>query len=358
MDMELELELKKFKRDFDGELKKFLGLKTAEAKKISPVAYGMAKSLEDYVMNGGKRIRPALMYYTYLALGGKDKKEAMRAGMALEFMHTFLLIHDDIIDRDNLRRGKPSVHYVYKVLAGKNHYSADAGHYGNSQAISVGDMSFGFTNEIIASAKLSPDIKDLLAKKISDIIFNTTIGQFHDVFAASARNGVTVKDILTILEYKTARYTIEGPLHLGAIMAGSDRKILEKLTKFAIPLGIAFQVQDDILGVFGTSKETGKPVGADIREGKKTLLVVKALELANAKERSEIKSVLGNPQISAKDIERVKEIMIKTGSLEYSQKLAMELASESYDALRSSGFDGESEKFFADVADFTVSRNH
>lgn len=356
--MDIEFELKKFKKSFDKELKKFLDLKTKKAKSISPEAFGMMKSLKGYIMNGGKRIRPALMYYTYLALGGKNKQEALRIGMALEFVHTFLLIHDDIIDKDNLRRGKPSVHYTYKILAEKNHYNNSADHYGNSQAISIGDMCFGFTGEIIASSKFSGVVKNRLAKKVSDIVFNTTIGQFHDVLAASTDNGITAKDVLTTLEYKTARYTVEGPLHLGAALAGSSERVLEKLTKFAIPLGVAFQIHDDILGVFGTSEETGKPVGADIREGKKTLLTVKALEMGDDRQKKELKSFLGNSEISAEDIEKARNIIIKTGSLEYSKKFAKKLVEKSYKALEKSKFSKESERFFTQVADYIIKRNY
>lgn len=356
--MKIEQELKDFKKLFDAELEKFLNLKISEAEKISPLAKALAKTLRDYILQSGKRVRPALMYYTYLALGGKSQKEALCAAMAPEFMHTFLIIHDDIIDRDNLRRGNPSLHYIYRLSKEKSFIKADeAVHYGNSQAISVGNQAFGFVNEVIAKSNFEGIIKNRIFEKISRIIFNTTIGEFSDVFAVTEKN-VSEKDVLTILEYKTARYTIEGPIHLGAIMAEAGRKTMNNLSGYAVPLGIAFQIQDDILGVFGSEKETGKPVGADLREGKKTLLLVKALEFGSAAQKKELKNAAGNSEISRKQIERVRQIIIDTGSLDYSKKMAEKLAAKSREALAKSGFDSRSKEFFTDVAEFIIKRKY
>lgn len=360
--MAIENEIKKFKILFDRELDVFLSAKIRETKNISPVAADMMGTLRKYILQSGKRIRPVLFYHTYQTLGGKPavkkRKEALKAAMAIELAHTFLLIHDDVIDRDNLRRGKPSVQYIYRLSKEKEFANVpDAIHYGNSQAICVGDVSFSLVNEIIADLKLDLDIKNRLFKKIGNIIFNTAIGEFYDVYAAAEKN-ISKKDILTILEYKTARYTVEGPIHLGAMMAGAGERTMKNLSEYSIPLGIAFQIQDDILGVYGASMETGKPVGADIREGKKTLLVAKALESGNAEQKAKISAALGNEKITNGEIEEIKRIIKETGSLEYSQKLAKKLCDDSQKALFNSKFDKKSKEFFAEVADFIIKRDH
>lgn len=356
--VDIETELKNFKTIFDRELDGFLRAKIQAAKKISPLAGEMVKVLSDYVLRAGKRIRPALMYHTYLAMGGRQKKEALRAAMAPEFMHTFLLIHDDVMDKDDMRRGNPTVHYFYQRAARKKYHSKDAVHYGNCQAICVGDMAFSFAGEIIASSRFGGTVKDRLMEKISRIIFNTTIGQFFDIRAAALKSGIGENDVLKILEYKTGRYSVEGPIHLGAIMAGADRETLKKLSGFAVPLGIAYQIQDDILGVFGSEEETGKPVGADIKEGKKTLLAVKALELGNANQKKELRASLGNAALRASEAERARNIISETGSLEYSRNLAEKLIGEARQSLNQSGFDNQSKEFFSQVAEFIVERNH
>lgn len=356
--MAIEEDLLKFKVTFDKELEKFLDLKTDDAKKISPLAGEMAQTLRDYILQSGKRIRPALMYHTYSALGGEDREQAMKAAMAPELIHTFLIIHDDIIDRDNLRRGNPSVHYLYRRSA-KDKFAGkeEAIHYGNSQAICVADMAFSMVNEIIAELNFEQDIKNRLFKKIGDIIFNTTIGEFYDVFAAAEKN-ISEKDVLSILEYKTARYTVEGPIHLGAIIAGAGEETMKNLSEYSVPLGIAFQIQDDILGVFGSEKETGKPAGADIKEGKKTLLIVKALEFSNSSQKEKINSALGNHKISNDEVEDIRNIIKETGSLAYSQDLAKKLSDKSNAALEKSGLNEKSKEFFTEVADFIIKRNH
>lgn len=356
--MIIEQELKKFKAVFGHEMENFLDLKIIQAKKISPQAEKMVQNLKNYILSSGKRVRPALMHHTYLALGGKNKKESLGLAMLSEFMHTFLIIHDDFMDRDNLRRGIPTIHYIYRKMAEKNNYPVSASHYGNSQAVSIGDMCFGFVGEIVSQSKINHSIKDKLLKKISDILFNTTIGQVHDVFAAASKKRIGMKHTLMVLEYKTARYTVEGPLHLGAIMAGASDKVLKNLSDFAIPLGIAFQIQDDILGVFGSSEETGKPAGADIREGKITLLIVKALESGNKAQKKEILSALGNSRISAAQIEKARQIIIDTGSLEYSRKLARKLTDESRRALERSDLNKKSKEFFSAMAEFIIKRNY
>lgn len=356
--MPIEQELKKFKTIFDREMTRFLDKKIREAEKISPQLREMIVILQEYISNGGKRIRPCLMYYTYSALGGKNIKEALKIGLALEFTHTFLLIHDDIIDRDNLRRGKPAVHFIFKKIAEKNKYYADHSHYGVSQAISIGDMCFGFVNEIISQSQINYKIKNKLLKKISDIIFYTTAGQFYDVYASMTNDTITIKDVLSIQEYKTARYTAEGPLHLGAIMAGVEAKIMKNLSDFSIPLGIAYQIQDDIIGVFGSSEETGKPVGADIREGKRTLLIMKSLEQGNEKQKKELNYILGNRKIGADKIERARKIIIDSGSLKYSQELAQRLIVKSDCALRRSGLSQKSKEFFSSMAEFIIKRKN
>lgn len=356
--MVIEQELKKFKIVFNKEMEKFLDLKIIQAQKISSEAGDMVKSLKSYTLSSGKRIRPALMHYAYLALGGKNKKESIRLAMASEFIHTFLLIHDDVMDRDNLRRGMQSVHCIYKKLAQKNNYNVSASHYGNSQAISIGDMCYSFVDEIISQSKIDCAVKDKLLKKISDIVFNTTIGQFHDVFAAAAKKGINAGHVFTILEYKTARYTVEGPLQMGAIMAGANDKVLKILSDFAIPLGVAFQIQDDILGVFGSSEVTGKPVGADIREGKKTLLIIKALERVSAKKKKELRFALGDHYAGTKQIERARKIIIDSGSLKYSEELEKKLVKDACSFLQRSKLNKESKEFFFSVAEFMIKRKY
>lgn len=352
--------LKKFKKSFDAELERTLDLKIAEAKKISPWAVNFTKDLKDYMVEGGgKRARPSILYYTYLAGGGKNKKAILRASVCAELIHVAYLIQDDIIDRDNLRHGKDAMHYHCEKWALKNLRmdKANARHYGISQAICISDIALEMAFRALADSPFEEKAKIMAIQKLAEMAFDTAIGQMSDMLAENL-DSINEKDVIKILNYKTALYTFFGPISIGAMFAGKPKKYIERLAAFAIPLGVAFQVEDDILGVFGSQEETGKPVGADIREGKKTLLIVKALELGNAGQKKELLEALGNPKISDRKIERARRIIAETGSLEYSKNLAQKLVAQSREAIEKSKFDSRSKKFFIELAEFIIKRKY
>jgi len=358
--MIIEQELKKFKTVFDKEMEKIFDLKIVQAEKISPWAVGFVKDLKNYMVagGGGKRIRPALMHFGYLALGGKKQKEMIKAAISVELLHACFLIQDDIVDRDNMRHGEKTMHCRYRGWARKNLKlnNIESYHYGISQAIISSDIAFEMAYRALAESSFEEKFKTKAANKLCDIVFGTAAGEMSDVLAENTKR-VSENQVINVLEYKTARYTIEGPLHLGAIFAGAGEKVIKSLSDFSIPLGIAFQIQDDILGVFGSSKETGKPVGADIREGKKTLLIIKALEMGNKRQKKEIISALGNPRISPAQIEIVRQAIIDTGSLEYSKKLAEKFVRNACLSLERSKLSKESKEFFFAVAEFMIKRD-
>jgi len=168
---------------------------------------------------------------------------------------------------------------------------------------------------------------------------------------------VTEKDITDIHTLKTAIYTIEGPLHIGAILAGAGKEDLGELSDFAIPLGKAFQTQDDILGMFGTREKIGKPVGSDVREGKKTLLMVKALELGSPTQRKFIQRCLGNKRLTFKQLEKLREIVTKTGSLDYSKRLIERYSDEARVALGKLKISNEGRQFFMYICNYIIQRD-
>lgn len=358
--MFIEQELKNFKIIFDSELTRFLDMKISKAQKVSPWAKNFAEDMKNYMMagGGGKRIRPALAYFGYQALGGKNSEEMIKASMSVEFLHACFLIQDDIIDRDDLRHGEKTMHCRYGEWAKKhlNLSKAECHHYGISQAICSADIALEMAFYSLADSSFSEKLKMKAVSKLNRMIFRTAVGEMSDMLAEDTYR-VREELVFNILEYKTARYTIEGPLHLGATMAGADDKVLKNLSDFSIPLGIAFQIQDDILGAFGSSKETGKPVGADIREGKKTFLIVRALEKGSQPQKKELRNVLGNHKASVKQIENARKIIIDTGSLDYSQKLAEKLVRDSRRALARSKISKKSKEFFFGVAEFMIKRS-
>ena len=216
-------------------------------------------------------------------------------------------------------------------------------------------MSFGY--EILNSSNFENDLKIKALNNLDKIICNTILGQSLDL-TLSKDDNFDIDTIFEMQKYKTAKYTIEGPLHLGAILAGADEKFLNSLSNYAIPVGIAFQIQDDIIGIFGNEKKIGKPIGSDIKEGKRTLLFSKAIENANDTQKQILNEVIGNENISSTDIKGVKDIIIKTGSLEFSVNKAEKLIKNAKESLKNLEISEKNEKFLNNLADFVVRRKY
>lgn len=327
--------------------------KIKEFKKISPLAEQMIKEIRDFVMRGGKRIRPILLYYGYLAAGGKNKKVILDAAISIELIHNYLLIHDDIIDNDKVRRHKPTFHYQYQSIY--HQVLKDAHHLGIGAGIIAGDLLSTFGYKLLTQSNFQQSAKIKALDVLNQAMINVEVGQILDVFLG-LETRLTEDEILKILEYKTARYSIEGPLFIGAILAEANQKTLKILHQYAIPLGIAFQIQDDILGMFGDENKTGKLVGADIKEGKPNLLIFKAQKQANPKQKKILIEALGNPNLTKMQLEKVKTIIIKTGSLQYSQNLAQKLVAQSKGILKKAHFPKEVKQSLISIADYIIQR--
>lgn len=353
--MDAKQELQKYKKVLDVKLVEYFSEKIREAERTGPLAVEALKNIRNLTLAGGKRVRAAFMYWGYKAVNGKEEEKIIEASMSIELTHVFLLIHDDIIDRDSFRHGVSTMHRVYEKMARRLYLKNDPEHFGNSMAMIVGDMAAAVGNEIIFNAKFSPEKILKALDKLQDIVSVTVGGEMMDVIL-EARGKASEKEILKVHENKTAKYTVEGPLHLGALLAGAKGKILKDLSSYAVPVGVAFQIQDDILGVFGNEKKLGKPVCSDLREGKQTLLVVQALKRGNRSDRKLIKRLLGNKNISEEEIEKFREIVGKTGSLAYSQDLAKKLVERGKKALEKSEINSEAKEFLTGIADYIVDR--
>ncbi len=306
---------------FENELIKVFGVSKKEIK----LNRHIFKHLAEHNLRPAKRLRGSFVYYGY-RLFKKDKEDDIKkASMSIELIHTALLMHDDFMDQDDTRRGLPTTHEYYKTYHKRNNFRFDGQHYGEAMAVTVGDVALMKGFEILGNCNF-PD-----PKKISAInrtfagIANTAYGQAYDVTLESLGNA-TEKDVTDIHHGKTSIYTYENPLHIGAILAGASTNDLELLSKYAIPGGIAFQIQDDILGLFGNPEKTGKPAHSDLRQGKMTLLIIKALEKANPNQKSKLLKLWGKHDITDSEAEIAREIVVDTGSLDYSKKVSIKWA--------------------------------
>lgn len=354
--MSIENQLAVLKNKIDKEVKLFFDCKIEQIKdqERPEELLEMTENLKDFILRSGKRIRPILFYCGYLIAGGKEKEEILKATISIELIHAFFLIHDDIIDQDDVRHNGLAMHCAYsKKYKDKVKYPK---HFGISAAIVVGDLAHDFGYEILTKSNFSSELKIKAFKKMNQIVSNTLAGETIDV-ALSMKFDFNERKIMEMQEYKTAKYTIEGPLHLGAVLAGADEEFLKSLSKFAIPLGVAFQIQDDIIGIFGDEQKVGKPIGSDIKEGKKTLLITRALKVANEEQKNIILSSLGNKEINLEDIKNARKVIEETGSLQYSKTQAEKLKELSKKHLAEIKTSDECKDFLNNLADFIVKRD-
>lgn len=349
--------LKGYKNRLDPLLKDYFSRKVKKVEKNNVLAAKTAAMIADFTLAGGKRIRPALVYYGYLAAGGKEEEKILEASMSIELAHIFLLIHDDIIDKDEKRHGVATLHERYKKIGRKLGPEKDETHFGNSMAMLAGDMAYSMANEILFSSQFDPAIILRALKKMQDIVYTIVPGEMLDVIM-EIRGRSDEKEVLQMYKDKTSSYSFEGPLHLGAILAGADDpKFLSEFTAYAMPLGKAFQIRDDIIGLFGTEKKIGKPIGSDVIEGKQTILLVKALKDGSVSQKNILKKYLGKKDLTKDELEEFRTAIRDTGALEYSQDLSSRLVAEAKVALSKIDFQNEeAREFLEGLADYIIVR--
>lgn len=354
--MDFRQKLGKLKIDIDKEIERQLDIAITEAKKEDNLIVEALEHTKKIALAGGKRIRGALLCQAYFGVGGKEKRKILKVAAAIELVHLFLLVHDDIIDRGDLRHGKETLHKIFAKKYSKKISSQEASHFGDSMAIISGEMLYVIANKIILESGFASQEMTQALLQLQKVVATTIIGQSQDI-AIEYDAKAAKKDVLAMYANKTARYTFEGPLHIGAMLGGcSDKKTMQALSKYALPLGIAFQIQDDILGVFGSEQKTGKSVASDIEEGKQSLLVVEARDLSSTAQRKQLVTILGKKNLSQKEIATFKDILKSTGSLEYSRNVASEYIQESKMALEKIIIKKDTRNFLTGLAEYLEGR--
>ncbi|WKZ31542.1 MAG: polyprenyl synthetase family protein [Candidatus Dojkabacteria bacterium] len=277
--------LKTLQPQVEDVLNTFLAKQIAEAEdKYTPHSKLSIEALHDISVRGGKRLRAAFVHYAYQMLAGTDTSHSLELAAIIELIHAYLLVEDDFMDVSATRRGGPTAHEIIKKYHVDARLKHDSTHFGNAIAVTAGIMGSHMAMQWLSELNVAPETRVALAQNLNRMLVVTSQGQINDVFNESLHQ-VTEKDVINVLLWKTSAYTYENPLHSGAILAGASLKELDTLSEYSYWGGIAFQIKDDILGTFGEVDETGKSNMDDIREGKMTLLSVKALEMANSAEQ-------------------------------------------------------------------------
>mgnify|MGYP003584960191 CR=1 FL=1 len=312
-------------------LNAFLATQLDALDEVSPDVDALSEATTD-LLAGGKRLRPAFCYWGWRGAGGADIEEAIVAATSLELLQACALIHDDVMDGSDTRRGMPAVHRRFASLHRGNSWLGSSEDFGVGAAILVGDLCLSWADQMLMSCGLPTDAL-LRGKPVYDEMrVELMAGQYLDLLE-QARGGGSVERAMRVVRYKSAKYTIERPLHLGAALAGADPAVTAAYSAYGLPLGEAFQLRDDVLGVFGDPSVTGKPAGDDLREGKRTVLVAKALEAASPSQAHLLRTHLGDPSLDLTGVDALREVIVDTGAMAEVEAMIEQLAESSLAAL-------------------------
>jgi geranylgeranyl diphosphate synthase type I len=288
------------------------------------------------LLAGGKRLRPAFCYWGWRGTGSADDDAIVNAAASLELFQAAALIHDDLIDDSDTRRGMPSVHRRFATIHERSGWQGDPSQFGSAAALLLGDLCLGWSDELLNSSGLS-DAALRRGRPVFERMRTELIGgQFLDILeqASGAQEPVgQAARARDVIRHKSAKYSVEHPLLLGGLLAGGTEELLASYSAYGLPLGEAFQLRDDVLGVFGDPRQTGKPAGDDLRDGKRTVLVAYARERASAGQAAVLDKFLGDRSLDAEALAELREIIVDTGALQRVERLVDDLVATATSAL-------------------------
>jgi geranylgeranyl diphosphate synthase type I len=345
-------------------LAEFLDRRRAGAAAIDPVFGDASAQLCDFVLGGGKRIRPTFAWWGWRGAGGDpedpDVPAVLRAIGALELIQACALVHDDLMDASATRRGRPTVHVEFARRHADSGWRGRPARFGAAAAILLGDLALVWADDMFRGAGLAPDAAARAATPWEAMRTEVLGGQYLDVFVQSTGD-TSARAALQVDRYKTAAYTVERPLHLGAAIAGADAGLVEAYRRFGADVGVAFQLRDDLLGVFGDPAVTGKPAGDDLREGKRTLLLSLAVERAERRGAdgavAVIESAVGDPDLDDAGVDRVRGLLDELGAVQAVEQRIAALTGSALDALSAAPVAEPAASRLADLA-VAATRRH
>jgi geranylgeranyl diphosphate synthase type I len=316
----------------DAELAAFLDGRVAAFARLGDDLAPVIDWARTLVLDGGKRLRPTFVYWGWRAAQDADAdadRTLFTAAASLELLHACALVHDDVMDASATRRGRPSAHAAFARLHSDQGWSGDPDVFGTASAIVLGDLLLSWADELFATGGGT----NLRARGVYDEMRQLVMaGQYLDVLS-QARGAFSADEALRVIEFKTSKYTIEGPLHLGAAIGGGGPPVFDVLTSYGLALGEAFQLRDDVLGVFGDPSVTGKPAGDDLREGKQTLLTALAMQAAGEAQAVALRAGLGNRHLDDERVAELCDVIVSTGALEQVEVRITERAAQARAAL-------------------------
>ena len=344
------------------QLREYLGERRSDCAYIGTDYADLTAALEEFVLRGGKRLRPAFAYWGWRAVADRSDEavdaSVLRLFAALELLHACALVHDDVIDDSATRRGLPTVHRLFAQTHRDRRWRGSANQFGMSAAILLGDLALVWADDIVATADLPADAHRRVQRVWADIRTEVLGGQYLDIVAESS-GATTVASAMTVNTYKTASYTVTRPMQLGVAAAANRPDVQAIFHEVGTDLGVAFQLRDDVLGVFGDPAVTGKPSGDDLRSGKRTVLLAEAVELADKSDQLAaelLRSSIGT-ELSETQVRELCSVIESVGALAAVERHIDMLTRRSLETLGAAPIDVQAKAGLSELARLAANRS-
>lgn len=338
----------------DVHLRTFVAAQREEMSARDPSAESLFAELERVILAGGKRLRPLFCCLGHMSAGAEIREEAVRAASALELLHTFAIVHDDVMDRSPTRRGSPSSWMHLSEEHRRAGFPGDPSAYGIGAAVLAGDMALVLADRALLESGFPTERLAPALQRYDRMRVEVVAGQYLDVLAAH-RGEATEAEARRIAVLKSGGYTVEAPVQIGAILGGGEA-LLGVLSRYGVALGEAFQLRDDVLGTFGDPAVTGKDRDSDILEGKRTVLLAKALSATSGEDRRFLEERVGRPDLAPDEVDRIRKVVETSGALEATLALIDQLVEEAKAALLGASVPSHAEGLLTQMADVVAVR--
>jgi geranylgeranyl diphosphate synthase type I len=355
MDYTLESGVDPLREAINNSLAQFVDRENEYLREIASELYPVADALKNFLLDSGKRFRPLFAAAGYVGSGGVLDTASINAIASIELVHVCALIHDDVMDGSDTRRGAPSIHRLFEKLHRNDSLKGSPEQFGVASAILLGDLALVWASKALHESGM-PSQSLLRALPLYDEMrVELMAGQYLDVYE-QALASESIERSLKVARFKSGKYSIERPLHFGASLSTGQN--LLAYSGYGIPLGEAFQLRDDLLGVFGDPAQTGKPAGDDLREGKRTVLIAATLQRSTPDQKARINSLLGKQDLGISEVEELRAIITSSGALDFVEKMITDLTQESLAALETGTITSDAKSFLIHMAAVATKRSY
>ena len=338
------------KSEVDKSLASFFDRESAYLHSVDDDLIPVSNALGHFLLDSGKRLRPLFAAIAHIGAGGEITQESITALSSLELVHVCALIHDDLMDASDTRRGAPSIHKQFEAIHKDKNLHGSSEQFGLAASVLMGDLALIWADKMLHESGLQSSQILSSLPVYDEMRVELMAGQYLDVYE-QALASESVERSLKVARYKTGKYSIERPLHFGAALSAHVKsEHYEIYSRYGLPLGEAFQLRDDIMGVFGDPQETGKPAGDDLREGKRTVLIATTLNKSNDAQRKEFEKYFGKAQLDQTGVEVLRSIITETGALAQVESLITEMTFSAHSAAKSGGISSKAGSMLEEMA--------